>query len=118
MEVLRVRFDRLMAPFQPSCQEPRQRQHHPPNARRHAEEVQDHEKNRAQLVFGALGDGADGDGPVRPRGVRFLAGDRVARNEAHNVRRSHHQVADGQVDDGPFGVPKTVRINAKGAHGE
>jgi len=56
VEVLRDGFDGFMAPFQSGGEEPRDRQHHPPDGRRHTEEVQHHEQDGAQLVLGALPD--------------------------------------------------------------
>lgn len=117
MEILRVRLDRLVAPLQPGRQEPRQSQNYPPDAGSHAEEVQHHEEDGAQLVLGALGDGADRHDVVLG-GVGFPAGDRVPGQEADHVGDGHHHVAHREEYDGALRVSEPVRVDEESANGE
>lgn len=54
VEVLGVGFNRLMAPFHPSREEPGQGQNHPPDGAGHTKKVQHHEEDGAALLFSPL----------------------------------------------------------------
>ena len=55
MEVLGVGFDRLMAPFHSSGEEPSQGQNHPPDGAGHTKKIQHHEEDGAALLLSPLG---------------------------------------------------------------
>jgi len=120
VEVLRVGLDGFVAPLEAGGQEPGEREHHPPDGRGHAEEVEHHEDNGAGLMLGALGDGRDHfeTGQVGRRREGVAAGDVVALEEAGHVGGRHSQVATRQEDDGTLGVAEAVHVAQEGEHGE
>lgn len=117
MEVLRVGLDGLVAPLESRGQEPREREHHPPDAGGHAEEVEHHEQDRAHLVLGALRHGAHSLEALLGR-ERFAARNPVPGHEPHCVGQGYHQVAEREEDDGPLGVAEAVGVDEERADRE
>ena len=117
VEVLRVGLDRLVAPLHAGRQEPRQRQHHPPDGAGHAEVVEHHEEDRAALLLRALRhdfEGARRAHQRRPRGARHA----VLDDEAGHVGDRHHKVAPRDEDDRPLGVAKALHVDEERQHRE
>jgi len=103
VEVLRVRGYRLVAPLEARREEPSERQDHPPDRRRHAEEV-DHEEN----------------GHARARALRArlerrtVAGDLlVAEHAARQIAHGHDEVAGRQEDDRPLRILEALGVDQK-----
>lgn len=112
MEVLRVGLDCFVSPLQSSCQEPRESEDDPPNARRHAEKIENHEEHGAQFMFGTLSDCRSHlYSDTHRRWERFPTRYRIARCPADHISQCDHQVTDGQENNRPLGIPaKEVNV--------
>lgn len=112
MKILRVGFNGFVPPLQSSRQEPREGEDDPPDTRRHAEEIENHEEHGAQFVFSTLSDcrshlysNAHGRREWLP--TRYG----VSCRPADHVSQCYHQVTYRHENDRPFGIPKPICIH-------
>ena len=118
MEVDGLRLDGFVSPFEAGGEEPRESQDHPPDHRGHAKVVDEQERQHAQLVVRALNEKACLTGLGEVLGVADDVRAVEVVDEAADVGAGENEVADGEEEDGPFGIAKTGEIDRVGDDGE
>ena len=107
MKVDGLRFDGFVTPFEAGGEEPRESQDHPPDHRGHAEVVDEQKRQNAQLVVRALNEKACLAGLREVLGVADYVRSVEVIDEAADIGASENEVADGEKENGPFGIAKT-----------